>query len=74
MPIYTFKCKDCKDDFDDFRSISDNKEIGSCLSCGSKNIIRLDKFQSDCDCGCECGDAPGPENVQCGGCGTENDN
>jgi putative FmdB family regulatory protein len=74
MPIYTFECGDCKDKFEDFRNISEKEESGSCLSCGSKSIKRMDKFQSDCDCGCGCEETPDSGNVQCGGCGAENDN
>ena len=74
MPIYEFKCGDCKIEFEDFRNISEKEETGSCLSCGSKNIVRMDKLQSECDCGCGCGDTPDPGNIQCGGCGTDKNN
>ncbi len=56
MPVYSFKCESCGDDFEDFRSIADKKESGSCIACGSSQIKRLDSIESSCGCGCGCGD------------------
>ena len=65
MPIYTFKCEDCKGEFEDFRNISEKEETGSCLSCGSKNISRLDKLEVGYSYGCGCGDTPSPDKIDC---------
>lgn len=39
MPIYTYKCKDCKKKFDVIHGM--NETLDKCEKCGSKNIVRL---------------------------------
>ena len=59
MPIISFKCKKCGEEFEDFRSIADKKEHGFCLACGSLEIERMEVLQVGCDCGCGCSSATG---------------
>ncbi|MCD6521239.1 zinc ribbon domain-containing protein [Candidatus Calescamantes bacterium] len=41
MPIYTFKCKKCGNEFELLVGISSNKMGQKCPKCGSKEIERL---------------------------------
>ena len=41
MPIYEFKCKDCKKKFTVFCTISQRNQPKKCNFCSSKNTMRL---------------------------------
>lgn len=36
MPIYEYRCLDCDNDFEMLRPMSQDKELGTCTSCGAK--------------------------------------
>jgi len=40
MPTYTYKCKECKFEFDVFKKITDNS-IELCPKCGGKSVKTL---------------------------------
>jgi putative FmdB family regulatory protein len=45
MPIYTYRCKKCGEEFDLLVGVSSDKEEYKCKKCNSKNIERtLSRF------------------------------
>ena len=54
MPIYTFHCKACGEDYEDFRTIEQAEEEGECIVCGSSEIDRRERLLEECGCGCGC--------------------
>ena len=51
MPIYKLKCDACGEEYEDLRNVSDQEEIGPCISCGADDIKRMKVIVEDC-CGC----------------------
>jgi len=41
MPIYTYKCEDCEEEFDLLVGVSANPDKLECQKCGSVNIKRI---------------------------------
>ncbi|MBN1161170.1 MAG: zinc ribbon domain-containing protein [Dehalococcoidales bacterium] len=41
MPIYIYRCRECGEKFESFRSIHDNDAEVTCPKCGKKNPERL---------------------------------
>ncbi|MGB2698381.1 MAG: zinc ribbon domain-containing protein [Candidatus Zixiibacteriota bacterium] len=41
MPIYTYKCQDCEEEFDLLIGVSANSDKLQCQKCGSGNIKRI---------------------------------
>jgi putative FmdB family regulatory protein len=41
MPIYVYRCKNCGEKFEDFRSIHDSDDEVACPSCGEKSPQRV---------------------------------
>jgi putative FmdB family regulatory protein len=41
MPIYAYYCRDCGEEFEEFRGIHDNDEAVACPACGKKGPKRV---------------------------------
>jgi putative FmdB family regulatory protein len=41
MPIYTYKCKDCGEEFDLLVGVTSDSEKLICKECGSENLKRI---------------------------------
>ncbi len=54
MPIFKFVCKECGKEYEDFRSVVEKEEEGTCISCGSAKIERVEDMTEGCSCGCGC--------------------
>ena len=40
MPMYTYRCEDCKEEFEEFNTIVDRGKQ-KCIKCESDNVIRV---------------------------------
>lgn len=41
MPVYSYKCKDCGEEFDLLVGVGQGSEELKCRKCGSKNLDRM---------------------------------
>lgn len=49
MPIYDYRCKKCREEFEQYRGINDSDADVACPGCGEKNPQRvLSSFYSKC--------------------------
>ena len=65
MPIYEYICKDCHQEFESLRSMSQADALITCIACGGENTRRKPSV-----CYAESGGkaVAGSDSASCGGC------